>query len=85
LMQSSLISGRIMEARGPWKLSGNWWDRTRWETKEWDIALENGSLYRIAQKTTNFSEDQRKTTDLNDNRSRPLALQDQWEVVGVYD
>jgi protein ImuB len=85
LMQSSLISGRIMEARGPWKLSGNWWDRTRWETKEWDIALENGGLYRIAQKTTNFSEDQRKTTDLNDNRSRPLALQDQWEVVGVYD
>jgi protein ImuB len=85
LMQSSLISGRIMEARGPWKLSGNWWDRTRWETKEWDIALENGGLYRIAQKTTNFSEDQRKTTDLNDNQSRPLALQDQWEVVGVYD
>ena len=85
LMQSSLVSGRIMEARGPWKLSGNWWDRTRWETKEWDIALDNGGLYRIAQKTTNFSEDQRKMTALSENRSRSLALQDQWEVVGVYD
>ena len=85
LMQSSLISGRILEARGPWKLSGNWWDRTRWETKEWDIALDNGGLYRIAQKTTNFNEDQRKTTDVNDDRSLSLALQDQWEVVGVYD
>jgi protein ImuB len=85
LMQSSLISGRIMEARGPWKLSGNWWDRTRWETKEWDVALDNGGLYRIAQKTTNFSEGQRKTTDLNAHRSRLLALQDQWEIVGVYD
>jgi protein ImuB len=85
LMQSNLISGRILEVRGPWKLSGNWWDRTRWETKEWDIALDNGGLYRIAQKTTNFSEDQRRTTDVNDDRSRSLAIQDQWEVVGVYD
>jgi protein ImuB len=85
LLQSSLISGRILEARGPWKLSGNWWDRTRWETKEWDIALDNGGLYRIAQKTTNFSEDLRRTTDVNHERSASLALQDQWEVVGVYD
>src|ERR1700730_15379746 len=28
LMQSGLISGRILEVRGPWKLSGHWWDRT---------------------------------------------------------
>ncbi|MBV9641938.1 MAG: DNA polymerase Y family protein [Verrucomicrobia bacterium] len=85
LMQSSLISGRIVETRGPWKLSGNWWDSTRWETKEWDIALENGGLYRIARKTTNFSQDQRKASNRKGNRSRPLAIQDQWEVVGVYD
>jgi len=85
LLQSSLISGRILEVRGPWKLSGNWWDRTRWETKEWDIALDNGGLYRLAQKTTNFNEDLRRTTDVNDERSASLALQGQWEVVGVYD
>jgi protein ImuB len=85
LMQSSLISGRILEARGPWNLSGNWWDRTRWETTEWDIALDNGGLYRIAQKTTNLSEDQQRATSVNDDRSRSLAFQDQWEVVGVYD
>jgi protein ImuB len=65
LMHSSVISGRVLEARGPWKLSGNWWDRTRWETSEWDIALDNGGIYRIAQRGT--------------------TLQDQWEVVGVYD
>ena len=57
LMQSSVISGKILEARGPWKLSGNWWDLTRWETKEWDIALDNRGLYRIAQRTTNANED----------------------------
>jgi protein ImuB len=85
LLQSSLISGRILEARGPWKLSGNWWDRTRWETQEWDIALDNGGLYRIALKTADFNEDQRRTIDVHDDRFRSLALQDQWEVVGVYD
>jgi protein ImuB len=85
LMQSSLISGRILEVRGPWKLSGNWWDRTHWETKEWDIALDNGGLYRIAQKTTNIQEDRRRSTDVNDDRSRSFAFQDQWEVVGIYD
>ncbi len=85
LMQSSLISGRILEVRGPWELSGNWWDRTRWETKEWDIALENGGLYRIAQKKTNFNEDQRTTMDFHVDRSLSLAFEDQWEVVGVYD
>jgi len=57
LMQSNLISGRVLEVRGPWKLSGNWWDRTRWETKEWDIELDNGGLYRIAQKAMNTLEE----------------------------
>jgi protein ImuB len=85
LLQSNLIAGRILEVRGPWKLSGNWWDRTRWETKEWDVALDNGGLYRIAQKTTHWSEAQRRATEVNDDRSHSLALQDQWEVVGVYD
>jgi protein ImuB len=85
LLQSNLIAGRILEARGPWKLSGNWWDRTRWETKEWDVALDNGGLYRIAQKITNWSQAQRRATKVNDDRSDSLALQENWEVVGVYD
>lgn len=84
LIQSSVISGQILEARGPWKLSGNWWDLTQWETKEWDIALDNRGLYRIAQKTAN--ERQRKAANGDtDNNCRLLAFQDQWEVVGVYD
>jgi protein ImuB len=85
LLQSNLISGRILEARGPWKLSGNWWDRTRWETQEWDIALDNGGLYRIAQKTADFNEERRETTDILEDPSPSLSLKEQWEVVGVYD
>jgi protein ImuB len=85
LLQSDLISGRILEARGPWKLSGNWWDRTRWETKEWDVALDNGGLYRIAQKAPNWCAPQGKTTHHHDDHSCSLAFQEKWEVVGVYD
>ena len=48
-VQSNLISGKILEARGPWNLSGNWWDRARWEIREWDVVLENGGIYRLAQ------------------------------------
>ncbi len=85
LLQSSLVSGRILEARGPWKLSGNWWDRTHWETQEWDIALDNGGLYRIARKTGDFNERRHRTTEVHDDSPCSLALPDQWEVVGVYD
>jgi protein ImuB len=85
LMQSSLVSGRILEVRGPWKSSSNWWDRTRWETQEWDISLDNGGLYRIAQKTTNFSSAQGNITGAKADRFCLLASEAQWEVVGVYD
>jgi hypothetical protein len=80
LIQSSVISGKILEARGPWKLSGNWWDPTRWESKECDIALGNRGLYRIAQKTASANE--RRRTSANQGVDND---HDQWEVVGVYD
>jgi protein ImuB len=85
LIQSSIISGKILEVRGPWKLSGNWWDLTRWEAREWDIALDNRGLYRIAQRTTSANERQRTPAQTEDDQSGSLTFQDQWEVVGVYD
>ncbi len=41
------IYGRIMSAAGPWRTSGEWWTLTPWNRDEWDIALNNGALYRI--------------------------------------
>ncbi len=32
--------------RGPYLLSGNWWDETAWSRAEWDLQLANGSLVR---------------------------------------
>jgi protein ImuB len=41
------IHGKVLNAAGPWRTSGDWWTTTVWNRDEWDIALSNGSLYRI--------------------------------------
>jgi protein ImuB len=33
------ISGDILWMAGPWRSSGDWWDRDGWSRDEWDIAL----------------------------------------------
>ena len=39
-------SGKIIEQRGPYLLSGNWWDEKSWRCAEWDLQLQNGELVR---------------------------------------
>jgi protein ImuB len=41
------IYGRIVSAAGPWRTSGEWWTLTPWNRDEWDVALNDGALYRI--------------------------------------
>ena len=41
------IYGRIVSAAGPWRTSGEWWMLTPWNRDEWDVALNDGALYRI--------------------------------------
>ncbi len=41
------IHGKVLNAAGPWRTSGDWWTTTAWNRDEWDIALSNGALYRI--------------------------------------
>lgn len=41
------IHGKIIARGGPWRTSGDWWTREPWNRDEWDIALDNGALYRI--------------------------------------
>ena len=40
------MSGKIIEQRGPYLLSGNWWDEKAWWRAEWDLQLQNGELVR---------------------------------------
>jgi protein ImuB len=47
-IQSERARGKIVEAHGPWRSSGNWWE-DGWARDEWDIRLANGRAYRLAQ------------------------------------
>jgi len=46
-VRSAEISGKISDQRGPYFLSGNWWDEKSWGRAEWDVQLESGDLDRV--------------------------------------
>lgn len=45
------VQGTVLWKAGPWRSSGDWWDREPWSRDEWDIALQNPNaeiaLYRL--------------------------------------
>jgi protein ImuB len=45
-VRSSEISGKVVDQRGPYFLSGNWWDEKSWVCAEWDLQLQGGELVR---------------------------------------
>ncbi len=45
---SEPVSGAIAEVRGPWMLSGDWWNEG-WATEEWDVQIDD-KLCRISQR-----------------------------------
>lgn len=46
-VNASGIHGKILNAAGPWRTSGDWWTHSAWNRDEWDVTLANGVLYRI--------------------------------------
>jgi hypothetical protein len=38
-ISSQLLAGKIEESRGPFRISGNWWDKP-WQIEEWDIHVQ---------------------------------------------
>jgi protein ImuB len=44
------VHGDVLWKAGPWRFSGDWWERDAWSRDEWDLALRNGeavSFYRL--------------------------------------
>ena len=41
--------GAIVRCAGPWRASGDWWGDGRYARDEWDVALDDGAVYRIFQ------------------------------------
>jgi protein ImuB len=36
------LQGDVLWKAGPWRFSGDWWEREAWSRDEWDLALHNG-------------------------------------------
>jgi protein ImuB len=45
------VKGYVLRCAGPWKTAGEWWADTAWSREEWDVALDDGALYRIYQES----------------------------------
>jgi protein ImuB len=44
------VQGDVLWKAGPWRASGDWWEREAWSRDEWDLALQSGeavSFYRL--------------------------------------
>jgi protein ImuB len=44
------VQGSVLWKAGPWRSSGDWWEREAWARDEWDIAVQNAdgvALYRL--------------------------------------
>jgi protein ImuB len=39
---------RVVGCAGPWRVSGEWWDADVWARDEWDVALSDGAVCRLA-------------------------------------
>ena len=35
------VQGTVLWKAGPWRASGDWWEREAWSRDEWDLALQN--------------------------------------------
>jgi protein ImuB len=46
-LRSTEICGKVIEQRGPYLISGNWWGEKSWGRAEWDLQMENGELVRV--------------------------------------
>jgi protein ImuB len=53
-VETATAGGRVEQAAGPWKSSGDWWGDQRWSREEWDVALSDGGLYRLYQAWGNW-------------------------------
>lgn len=46
-VESALARGYVTEVLGPYRASGDWWEREQWSVEEWDIEIAEQGLYRL--------------------------------------
>jgi protein ImuB len=35
------VYGEVVWCAGPWRASGEWWNKEPWEREEWDVAIQS--------------------------------------------
>ena len=53
-VRSNPLQGTVVEAVGPFRLSGDWWDNQAWRTEEWDVELDSGAMLRLSRSGTEW-------------------------------
>jgi protein ImuB len=46
--RQGMPGGKVMQAAGPWRTSGGWWEGTPWDRDEWDLTFRDGVACRIS-------------------------------------
>jgi protein ImuB len=44
---SACSSGRVIDLLGPYRASGDWWEREQWSVEEWDVEIAGEGLFRL--------------------------------------
>ncbi len=47
-VEAERLRGAVVACAGPWRTAGEWWADTAWAREEWDVALTDGAVYRLA-------------------------------------
>ena len=45
-IRAAQVEGEVSAKKGPYPISGNWWDEIEWNRIEWDVQLQSGVLAR---------------------------------------
>ena len=46
-IRCAVAKGKLKIAIGPWRASGHWWEPGAWHREEWDVQMQDGSVYRL--------------------------------------
>jgi protein ImuB len=52
-LKTDRFRGRVEQYSGVWKANSRWWNAV-WKTNEWDVEIENGGVYRLCKRDTDW-------------------------------
>jgi len=50
VVRSEVCRGAVLDCRGPFVTSGNWWDAPGWSLEQWDVQTSDGALHRVCRR-----------------------------------